>query len=258
MNTNSNKYTIIYTTILVVVVAAVLAIVASVLKPRQTANIELEQMKTIMLAANIGEVDGQPDKTADYKALYEKHITRAYVIDQNGKQLEGVDAFHIYLKTQFNAIKNGGDVTLPVYECALDDGSMVTIFPCYGTGLWGAIWGYISVKEDCTTINGAVFAHASETPGLGGEIAQPWFYNQFDNKVLEVNGQFASVKIVKGGAGSDLNGVDAISGATITSTALQKTIAQWMDYYKGSLELAKAIITLSEGLSNSENAEKDE
>ena len=96
------------------------------------------------------------------------------------------------------------------------------------------------------------------SPGLGGEIAQPWFYNQFDNKVLEVNGQFASVKIVKGGAGSDLNGVDAISGATITSTALQKTIAQWMDYYKGSLELAKAIITLSEGLSNSENAEKDE
>ena len=95
MNTNSNKYTIIYTTILVVVVAAVLAIVASVLKPRQTANIELEQMKTIMLAANIGEVDGQPDKTADYKALYEKHITRAYVIDQNGKQLEGVDAFQI-------------------------------------------------------------------------------------------------------------------------------------------------------------------
>ena len=75
MNTNSNTYTIIYTTVLVVVVAAILAIVSSLLKPRQIANVELEQMKSIMLAANIGEVDGQPDKTAKYDELFNSHIT---------------------------------------------------------------------------------------------------------------------------------------------------------------------------------------
>ena len=233
MNTNSNTYTIIYTTILVVVVAAILAIVASALKPRQTANVELEQMKSIMLAANIGETNGQPDKKADYKKLYDQHIVDAYAIDAKGNKVAGVDAFHVDLKSQYNAIKNGGELTLPVYKCKLDDGSTVTVLPCYGAGLWGAIWGYLSVKEDGKTLNGAQFSHASETPGLGGEIAEPWFYNQFDGKTLEdIDGDFSSVKIVKGGAGSDRNGVDAISGATITSRSLQNTIDQWMNYYK--------------------------
>lgn len=233
MNTNSNTYTIIYTTVLVVVVAAILAIVATALKPRQTANIELEQMKSIMLSANIGETDGQPDKRADFKKLYEQHITGTYVIDAQGNKVEGVDAFGVDLKAQYNAIKNGGDLTLPVYECKLDDGSMVTILPCYGAGLWGAIWGYVSVESDGKTIHGAVFSHASETPGLGGEIAEPWFYNQFDDNVLEDASQsFSSIRIVKGGSGEDPNGVDAISGATITSRSLENTIAQWMEYYK--------------------------
>lgn len=232
MNTNSNTYTIIYTTVLVVVVAAILALVAMALKPRQTANVELEQMKSIMLAANIGETNGQPDKKADFKKLYEQHITETYVIDGNGNKVSGVDAFGVDLKSQYNAIKNGGELTLPVYKCKLDNGNTVTILPCYGAGLWGAIWGYLSVEEDGETLHGAMFAHASETPGLGGEIAEPWFYNQFDGKSLKDAGAFSSVKIVKGGAGNDRNGVDAISGATITSRSLQNTIEQWMDHYK--------------------------
>ena len=233
MNTNSNIYTIIYTTILVVIVAAILAIVATALKPRQRANVELEQMKSIMLSANIGETNGQPDKKADYKKLYQQHIVNTYVIDGNGNKVDGVDAFSVDLKSQYEAIKNGGNLTLPVYECKADDGSTLTILPCYGAGLWGAIWGYISVEPDGETIRGALFSHASETPGLGGEIAEPWFYNQFDGKKLEdASGAFSSVKIVKGGAGSNQNGVDAISDATITSRSLQNTIEQWMNYYK--------------------------
>lgn len=233
MNTNSNTYTIIYTTVLVVVVAAILAIVATALKPRQTANIELEQMKSIMLSANVGESGGQPDKKADFKKLYDQHITEAYAIDAKGNKVAGVDAFKVDLKSQYEAIKNGGNLTLPVYKCQLDDGKTVTILPCYGAGLWGAIWGYLSVEPDGQTIHGAYFSHASETPGLGGEIAEPWFYNQFDgSKLQDAAGAFSSVKIVKGGANGNPNGVDAISGATITSRSLENTIAAWMDYYK--------------------------
>ena len=233
MNTNSNTYTIIYTTVLVVVVAAILAIVATALKPRQTANIELEQMKSIMLSANIGEQGGQPDKKADFKKLYDQHIVDSYVIDAKGNKVAGVDAFKVDLKSQYEAIKNGGDLTLPVYKCKLDDNSTVTILPCYGAGLWGAIWGYLSVKPDGQTLNGAYFSPARETPGLGGEIAEPWFYNQFDGVSLkDAAGAFSSAKIVKGGANGNPNGVDAISGATITSRSLENTIAAWMDYYK--------------------------
>ena len=243
MNTNSNTYTVIYTTVLVVFVAAVLAIVSTVLKPKQNANIELEQMKTIMLAANVGEVNGEPDKSADFKSLFESHIIKTYVIDNQGKASDEATsgfkesvAFKTNLKAQFSALKNGGAVKLPVYVCRLDNGQIVKILPCYGVGLWGDIWGYIAVKADGQTIEGAVFAHASETPGLGGEIAMPWFYNQFDNKTLNVGGQFTSVKIVKGGANGNPNGVDAISGATITSRALETAIAQWMDVYAADLK----------------------
>lgn len=246
MNTNSNTYTIVYTTVLVVVVAAILAIVSSMLKSRQIANVELEQMKSIMLAANIGETDGQPDKTAKFDELFNSHITSTYVLNEKGEKSDEATenfkeskAFKADLKTQFNAIKNGGELTLPVYEATLDNGEQVKIFPCYGAGLWGAIWGYLAVKSDNKTIQGAIFAHASETPGLGGEIASPWFYNQFDTKVLESEGQFASVKIVKGGANGNPNGVDAISGASITSRSLQTAIGQWMEYYKAILTSAQ-------------------
>lgn len=265
MNTNSNTYTIIYTTVLVVVVAAILAIVSSLLKPRQIANVELEQMKSIMLAANIGEVDGQPDKTAKYDELFNSHITSTYVLNEKGEKSDVATenfkeskAFKADLKSQFNAIKNGGELTLPVYEATLDNGEQVKIFPCYGAGLWGAIWGYLAVKADNKTIQGAIFAHASETPGLGGEIASPWFYNQFDTKVLESDGQFASVKIVKGGANGNPNGVDAISGASITSRSLQTAIAQWMDYYKAILTASVESIPAMELIPVEEAAEAQE
>ena len=63
MNTNSNLYTVIYTTVLVVIVAAILAFAASALKQRQQDNMDLAKMKTIMLAANMGQnPDGSVDK----------------------------------------------------------------------------------------------------------------------------------------------------------------------------------------------------
>ena len=110
------------------------------------------------------------------------------------------------------------------------DGGIV--LPLKGTGLWGPIWGYLAL-DSTSTVVGAVFDHKGETPGLGGEIAEPWFYNQFDGVSLkDAAGAFSSAKIVKGGANGNPNGVDAISGATITSRSLENTIAAWMDYYK--------------------------
>ena len=238
MNTNSNVYTVIYTTVLVVVVAAVLAFAASALKQRQQDNADLAKMKTIMLAANMGQTpDGNVDKGADFKKLYEEHIgNNTFVIDAEGNVIDGVDAFKdIDLKSQFSNLKKGLPVQLPVYECTMDDGRKVNILAMYGAGLWGAIWGYVAVEADNETVAGAIFDHASETPGLGAKIAEPAFYTQFRGKKLSDAGQFSSVKVIKGGANGSENGVDAISGATMTSKAVSTSLEQWLGAYKAFL-----------------------
>ncbi len=237
MNTNSNTYTVIYTTILVVIVAAILAFAASALRQKQQDNMDLAKMKTIMLAANMGQTpDGNVDKGADFKKLYTDHITNAFAIDAEGNVLDGVDAFKdIDLKSQYSNLKKGLDVKLPVYECTMDDGRKVNILAMYGAGLWGAIWGYVAVEDDNETVSGAIFDHASETPGLGAKIAEPAFYTQFRGKKLSDAGQFSSVKVIKGGANGSANGVDAISGATMTSKAVSTSLEQWLGAYKAFL-----------------------
>lgn len=234
MNTNSNLYTVIYTTVLVVIVAAILAFAASALKQRQQDNMDLAKMKTIMLAANLGQnADGSADKKADFMQIYNDHIANAFAIDAEGNVIEGVDAFKdIDLKTQFSNLKKGQPVQLPVYQCKMDDGRLVDIVAMYGAGLWGAIWGYVAVEPDGQTVNGAIFDHASETPGLGAKIAEPAFYTQFRGKKLLDNGAFSSVKVIKGGANGAENGVDAITGATMTSKAVSASLEQWLGAYK--------------------------
>jgi len=118
----------------------------------------------------------------------------------------------------------------------LRDNSYCYVFSLKGKGLWGPIWGYIAIREDGNTVQGAVFDHKSETPGLGDEINTERFYSQFEGKQLfDQLGVFQSIKVVKGGvANSNVNpnhGVDAISGGTITSQGLETMIAKELEPY---------------------------
>jgi Na+-transporting NADH:ubiquinone oxidoreductase subunit C len=170
--------------------------------------------------------------------LYNDHIgANAFAIDAEGNVLEGVDAFKdIDLKTQYSNLKKGLDVKLPVYECTMDDGRKVNILAMYGAGLWGAIWGYVAVEDDNETLAGAIFDHASETPGLGAKIAEPAFYTQFRGKKLLDNGAFSSVMVVKGGANGADNGVDAITGVTVTSKATINAVNAGLDFINTRLK----------------------
>ncbi len=144
-------------------------------------------------------------------------------------------AFDIDLKLEMKKAEEGGSMELPVYRAALN-GDTLTIFPMQGKGLWGPVWGYISLRSDMNTIAGAVFDHKSETPGLGAEISGPEFQKQFVGKQLfDKTRTFVSVKIVKGGVkGSktpEINGVDAISGGTITSNGTSLMIENCLKLY---------------------------
>ena len=222
MNTNSNTYTVIYSIILVVIVAAVLAFAAMFLKPTQDANVKKDTISQILTAAT---VEGE-----DILATYQEAIEAAILVDIEGNKVGELDieSCEVYgtsdLKRQIAAEQKA----LPVY--IFKNG--VTVVPCYGAGLWGPIWGYVGLEGDLKTIKAVRFGHKGETPGLGAKIAdEPWFAESFVGKVI---GAGEVLFEVAKPANRQLpeSGVDAISGATITSQALGVTLNQWFGFYQ--------------------------
>ena len=239
MNTNSNAYTVIYTTLVVVVVAAVLAFTAMKLKPSQEANAKAETLRQMMSAAQIKATDElYATNNAGILQLYAENIEKAYTIGLDGQEngTLSIDKANIELvdnlKPQNKAIKAGGEAVLPVY--VFKNG--YTVIPVYGAGLWGPIWGYVAFQADRATIAGAYFDHESETPGLGAKIKdEAWFREKFVGKTVA----FGAETLFNLGKNAEetgaANAVDAISGATMTSKGLNDALNVWFKAYESHL-----------------------
>jgi Na+-transporting NADH:ubiquinone oxidoreductase subunit C len=229
----SNTYIFIFSTVMVTIVAILLSFVAEQLRPIQNRNLEVEKKTDILKSVGKAEkIDEVKNRDLYIEEEYSNYITGSYVINSAGERKEGIDAFNVNLKVEL--AKPVEEMNLPVFIFTDDDSTHKYIIPMRGRGLWGPIWGYVSFYDDFNTIYGAVFDHTKETPGLGAEINQPSFQAQFVNKkILDENGNFISVRVVKGGARpDDVHAVDAISGGTITSTALQEMMKQCLGNYE--------------------------
>ena len=233
MKSYSNTYIFIFATVMVVIVATLLTFVAETLRPYQEKNVEVERKLDILRSVGLAkEVDEVEDKSQYVEKEYAGNITKSIVIGMDGEIREGIDAFSIKLKEELNSPEEERD--LPIFIYTSPDGLEINIVPLLGKGLWGPIWGYVSFEQDMSTIYGAIFAHAKETPGLGAEIQEEFFQEQFlGKKIFDEAQKFTSVKVVKGGTGpDDLHAVDAISGGTITSVALQEMLFDCLGNYE--------------------------
>lgn len=221
MDTNKNLYTIVYSVILVVIVAAVLAFAAEALKPKQQRNIEIETKQMILKSVRLApDAMSVPDKAKYIEERYSKFIKDSSITTDEGDK--------------------------KLYICTFENGEKAFIVYVSGVGLWGPIWGYVAFKNDFNTIYGTTFDHKGETPGLGAEINTDWFSAQFNDKQIFENGEYTSVKVVKGGADkSNKHEVDAISGGTITSKALEamllNSLKSYTNFFKIKLEEASAL-----------------
>ncbi len=224
MNSNSNVYTFIYASVMVILVAAILSFTAISLKPLQTKNIEVEKKKNILASVNI---EANADNAEE---IYADKIVNSYVVNSKGETLDS-DAFKVDLKKQ--RAKAIEEQELPVFECEID-GTVKYIIPLRGSGLWGPIWGYISLENDMNTIYGANFDHEGETPGLGAEISTAMFEDPFKGKQLfDGSGKFVSIIVAKAGEKApEDHKVDGISGGTITSKGLEKMLMDDLSAYK--------------------------
>ncbi len=251
MDKNSNSYIFIYASVMVIVVAMVLSSVSGALKPLQLQNKKMEKEQNILSSIGINATPEEATK------LYLENVKKEIVVDldgnvvsvyANGKFEKGdVRAFDIDLKKQYAAIENGSKGQLPIFVIE-QDGKTFYVIPVRGKGLWGPIWGNVALESDWNTIYGTNFGHEGETPGLGAEIAEKptegkvVFSDEFKGKkIFDDKEQFVSVSVVKGGVANQskikpANGVDAISGSTLTCNGvtdmLKHSLGLYVEYIK--------------------------
>jgi len=224
MKTNSNTYTIVYSTVIVVVVAFLLAFVFQALKPAQDANVALDKKKQILNALNIRDLSD-----AEAAQKYNQVITADEIIDTNARVIDkgskGGEKAGFKLTSQ--DAKNG---KLAVFVCNVN-GETKYVMPVYGMGLWGPISGFIALNADKNTVYGAYFNHESETAGLGAEIK--------DNRAWQE--KFQNKKVSEGDGKIDLSvqkkvtdpttQVEAVTGATLTSNGVTNMLHDGLGAY---------------------------
>lgn len=231
MDINKNSYTVFFASIMVIIVAAALASAAIGLKPFQDSNIVLEKKQNILSSVGI-TIDRE-----NAQAKYSEYIKSEIVLNNKGEEVEG-SAFDIDLSKEMK--KDVNTQLLPLFISQID-GATSYIIPLRGKGLWGPIWGFIALKDDLTTVYGAVFDHKGETPGLGAEINQPFFQEPFAGKTIFEGLNFTSIKVVKVGySKGDMHAVDGISGGTITSDGVTDMLSERLSMYLAYFEKIKA------------------
>jgi len=222
MDVNKNSNTLAFTAIMVIIVAALLSTASIELKPFQDRNVELEKKQNILSSVGIN-IDRNGAEN-----IYDTYIKSELVINSKGEEVEG-SAFDVDLGVEMK--KDANDQLLPLFISNVE-GAIRYIIPLRGKGLWGPIWGFISLEEDLNSVFGAVFDHKSETPGLGAEINRASFEDPFSGKSIFEGEEFTSIKVIKGGAEEgDMHGVDGISGGTITSDGVSDMLDERLRMY---------------------------
>lgn len=229
MNTNSNSYTIIYASVMVVIVAFLLAFVSSALKPTQDKNVEIDKKKQILAALNIRDLQ-------DAKAIEDKYnevILADMIINAKGDTINaGAEKDQAGFKVENKEISTEN---LPIYICNVD-GQTKYVVPMSGRGLWGGLWGYMAINDDCATVYGAYFSHESETAGLGSPIAEQKFQDQFKNMHIfadTASTQVALTIVKKGQVKNPEYEVDGLTGATLTTKGAAAMVTDGLQQYIG-------------------------
>ncbi|SDE05330.1 Na+-transporting NADH:ubiquinone oxidoreductase subunit C [Pricia antarctica] len=246
MNTDKNVYTIVFAAIMVVVVGSTLAFVASGLGGKIKENERFEKQQNILYAMGVnenvdeGSVNFVPaDEVEDE---FSKYIKKQLVI-KGDSLITDNEAYLIDMKKQLANYKKGVTPELPLF-IGEKDGKEYYIIPMYGKGLWDAIWGFIALDNNMV-VQGVFFDHKGETPGLGANINQRYFMDDFTGETIMQDTRYAGISVAKGNNDplndrKEDNKVDALAGATITGNGVSAMISETVNLYKDYLQTIRA------------------
>lgn len=269
---DSNVYTFVFATVMVIVVGGLLAFVSMSLKPIQQANVTNEKMQNILQAIGIDETDGvsREEAGAKFNTFIKRRITISFageiISDKTSEyttedRQDKTDAFNIDLRKEYSrfvkpimnkhkgddakikeALTQSKDIHFPIFVCE-NGGKTYYVLSASGKGLWDDVWGYLGFNADGTSISGTVFDHKGETPGLGTKITEDWFQDQFIGKTISENDTYAPIQILKPGKDKNNHQVDGISGATFTGVGvdemLERNLAVYFNFFKNNPEFIK-------------------
>jgi Na+-transporting NADH:ubiquinone oxidoreductase subunit C len=236
INTEKNSYTVVFAVVMVVIVGSILAGLFMLFRPQIEANERFEKQQNILYAMGVNQNQGANDvvfiPTESVEAEFQKYITRQVVI-QGDQVTENDQAFLIDVKKEATkAADPAYDRRLPLFEGSIE-GKDIFVVPVRGKGLWDAIWGFVAMDKDMV-IHGVYFDHKGETPGLGAEIKQRYFMDDFKGEGFLVDGNFVGIAVAKGNNDpknliKDDQEVDALAGATITGDGLSAMLKRNVD-----------------------------
>ena len=130
---------------MVIIVAFLLAFVASALKETQDANVANDTKGQILSAL------GYDKATIDVAKVYEEKVKDN--LFEAGELKPYEDKFNT---TYGSLIKEG---KLHVFTGTTANGEQAYVLPVVGRGLWGGLWGYIAVNEAKDKVLGTYFYH---------------------------------------------------------------------------------------------------
>lgn len=257
MSSNESiKKTFIVALVLCLTCAVVVSTAAVLLRPMQEAN-QLADIRTNILA-----VAGMREPGEDVNQQFEQLVTTRVIDFETGTYTDAVDpddydqlaaARDPAMSDQLSRQEDIAGIQRrerygKVYLFHDDQGQLETILlPIRGYGLWGTLYGFIALEPQDYDVLGLGFYEHQETPGLGGEVDNPRWREQWAGKqVYEDEVGQVGLRIVKGEVEpedpSARHRVQGLSGATLTSRGVQNMIQYWMgeDGYAQFLRNLKA------------------
>ncbi len=227
---------------MVIVVGTILAFLASALRPNIEENMRFEKQQNILYAMGVSENEGESSVNFIPRDKVEeefKNYIKEQLVIVGDKVEKDSAAYLIDLKKELAAAKKGQTPRLPLF-IGEKDGKKSYIIPMYGKGLWDAIWGFVALDEQMV-VQGVFFDHKGETPGLGANINQRYFMDDFSGESILDGTQYAGIGVVKGNndplnKDKGDNEVDALAGATITGNGVSAMIKESINMYKDYLK----------------------
>lgn len=234
------------------VCALLVSLTFVVLKPIQEQNKTLDIQRNILLASAKDDAE-----RADFKKMSGEEVGQFFnenfedmIIElQSGEDVSSdypdeeakakyiqIEAAELMKKGEYREIPDSEDLAKiknqelrsHVYIRKAEDGKVERyIFPVRGKGLWSTLKGFIALQSDLKTIAYLTYYSHGETPGLGGEVDNEGWKEQWDGKVVYDDGGDVAIRVVKGSASNEYQ-VDGLSGATITSRGVQNMLIYWM------------------------------
>jgi len=234
---DNKYYSFIFMALIALIAAGLLSFAVMFLRPRQDLNEAVEKKKNVLLAVGIIDAKNKPSQDEILKN-FDKSI-EAIVVNQKGDKVTP-DLKVEEIDPELEENKPASDQLLPIY-LQKENGKIVSYcLPIFGKGLWSTIYGYLALESDLNTIKGITFYKNGETPGLGAEISQKWFTDNYKGKqIFDKSGKLVSATIIKGkveASSSNVNHeVDGISGATKTCEGINNFLIKDLKKYEAFL-----------------------